>query len=207
MANKKRVYWDSCNWISLINDNEEKDRAAYLSYIYEQAKNGEIEILTSTFTLAEVFKLRCENAIKQLPEEKDKNFEELLDQPFVVYVQLTRDIGRYARRLLRRIEGLKIPQDAIHLASAAINNVDELHTFDHNHLLPLDQKIDRKDGKKLTICIPPTPPIKQQPDLFESSSNQAATKNDNNKVSINHEEKPREKENVGGNKESINIPE
>lgn len=165
----KRVYWDSCNWIGLINDEEKK--IASLRYVYEQAKNKEIEILTSTFTLSEVYRLKCEDGEKRLPEDKDKIFEELLDQEFVFHVTVTREIGIYARRLLRRIDGLKCPQDAIHLASAAINNVDELHTFDGNHLLPFDQKIDRKDGQKLRICAPPNPPVSQV-GLFESQDHQ-----------------------------------
>jgi hypothetical protein len=69
LAEIKRVYWDSCNWIGLINEEEKKIVA--LRDIYEQAKNDKVEILTSTFTLAEVFKLSCEDAETQLPEEKD----------------------------------------------------------------------------------------------------------------------------------------
>jgi len=165
LADTTRVYWDSCNWIAFINQDED-DRTERLNYVYNQAKSGEFEILTSTFTLAEVFRLKCENSEKQLPEEKDLIFEECLDQPFIVYVQLTREVGKYARRLLRRTNGLRKPQDAIHLASAAIHNVDELHTFDSNHLLPLNNQIERRDGKKLTICIPQiaTPDI--QGELF-----------------------------------------
>ncbi|MGA3280128.1 MAG: PIN domain-containing protein [Smithella sp.] len=156
MTKIKRVYWDSCNWIELINE-ENEDRLKPLRYFFELAQNKEVEILTSTFTLAEVFKLRCENAAKQLPEEKDKIFEDFLGQPFVILVQVTREIGTYARRLLRRLDGLKVPQDAIHLATAAIYNVDELHTFDTDHLISLDKKVERKDGQKLKICLPSIP--------------------------------------------------
>lgn len=156
LANKQRVYWDSCNWIGLIN--EEKNKIEHLHHILDRAKKKEIEILTSAFTLAEVFKTSCEEAEKSLPEEKDRVFEEYLMQEFVVFVQVTWDIGIYARKLLRRIEGLKKPQDAIHLASAAYYNVDEVHTFDRNHMLPFNNMIDRRDGQKLKICIPPLPP-------------------------------------------------
>jgi len=200
------VYWDSCNWIGLIN--EDPNKIVNLRYVYDQAKKGEIEILTSTFALAEVFRLRCENAIKHLPEEKDQIFEDCLDQEFVLYVQVTRDIGRYARRLLRRTEGLKKPQDAIHLASAAMNNVDELHTFDGDHLLPLDGKIDRKDGTKLTICIPPIPsPIPSQGDLFEETSEQPATDTDAAEELANHEETTDKEDPVKGIEESISAQE
>jgi predicted nucleic acid-binding protein len=206
LSNKiKRVYWDSCNWIGLINDDEKNTEP--LRYVYQQAKNKEIEILTSTFTLAEVYRLKCESGEKQLPEDKDKIFEEFIDQEFVVPVAVTREIGKYARRLLRRTDGLKRPQDAIHLASAAINNVDELHTFDGNHLLPLDQKIDRKDGKKLRICMPELPPADPQAVLvFEKET--PATKGESvgdNKESENNEKAKEETKSIEGNQCSTDV--
>jgi len=169
LTKKKRVYWDSCSWIGLIN--EEKDKIISLRYVYGLAEKNEIEILTSTFALAEVFKLKCENSTNQLSEEKDQILEDLFDQAFVIPVAVTRDIGIYARRLLRRIEGLKKPQDAIHLASAAFYNVDELHSFDEDHLIPLDNQIERRDYQKLKICFPPSPPVEPQQKLFRESTN------------------------------------
>lgn len=201
------MYWDSCNWIGLINEDE--NRIAPLRYIYQQGQNNEIEILTSTFTLAEVFRLKCEDSEKQLPEEKDQIFEETLDQEFVVYVQLTRDIGKYARRLLRRTEGLKSPQDAIHLASAAWNNVDELHTFDGNHLLPLDGKIERRDGQKLKICmpqVPPEPPVQCEMEEVLKQPIEQPTKNDDSKKEpLNDEETGQEEKSAEGNESSSNV--
>lgn len=153
MANKKRVYWDSCNWIGLIM--EEENKIGRLRYVIELAKRKELEILSSTFTLAEVFKLKCEDAEKELPEEKDQLFEDFMGQDFVVYAAVTEDIGKLGRRLLRKLDGLKKPQDAIHLATAAWHNVDEMHTFDREHLIPFDNRVTRRDGQKLKICFPP----------------------------------------------------
>ena len=48
--------------------------------------------------------------------------------------------------------GLK-PLDAVHVASALLANVDEMHTFD-DKLLRLNERIDKKDGKRLRICKP-----------------------------------------------------
>lgn len=163
MARKRRAYWDSCAWIGLICEEEDKIKAC--RHVIEQARRGELQILTSTFTLAEVYRLKCEESEKALPEEKDQIFEEFLSQEFIVYIQLTQDVGIYARRLLRRAEGLKKPQDAIHLASAAIYNADEFHTFDRDDLLRLDGKIDREDGEKLKICTPPIPSEPAQTEL------------------------------------------
>ncbi|MGD0168512.1 MAG: PIN domain-containing protein [Smithella sp.] len=189
MIDKKRVYWDSCNWIGLIN--EEDAKVKQLRYVLDKAKNGEVEILTSTFTLAEVFRLKCEKSEKSLPEEKDQLFEQLLDEPFIVYVQVTRDIGIYARKLLRRIDGLKCPQDAIHLASAAFYNVDELHTFDGNHLLPFDGKIERRDGEKLKICEPQFPPA--QSNIFVDVLKKETINIDSDKEYLIDKEKDEEK--------------
>ena len=43
------------------------------------------------------------------------------------------------------------PPDACHLATAALANVDEMHTFDRK-LLDLNGLIDKLDGTKLKIC-------------------------------------------------------
>lgn len=191
----------------MINEDEDEKKTAPLRYIYKQGQNGEIEILTSTFALAEVFRLKCEDSEKQLPEEKDQIFEDILDQEFVVYVQLTREIGRFARRLLRRTEGLKVPQDAIHLASAAWNNVDELQTFDGNHLLHLDGEVERRDGQKLKICIPQVPPAQcEMEDVLKQLTEkpeQPTKSDDNAKEALNDEAKETKNREAGAAKRSI----
>jgi hypothetical protein len=48
--------------------------------------------------------------------------------------------------------GLK-PPDAVHIATACISGVDEMHTFD-DRLLGMDGIIDKSDGTKLKICKP-----------------------------------------------------
>ncbi len=146
-------------WIGLIN--EEEGRLVACRHAIKQAEVKEVVILTSTFTLAEVFKKKCEGVNKGLAQAKDAMFEEFLEQDYVVYIQLDRDVGILARRILRSINALPDktlkPQDAIHLASAALHNVDKFHTFNGSDLLSLDGLIDREDGEKLKICTPPQP--------------------------------------------------
>jgi hypothetical protein len=48
--------------------------------------------------------------------------------------------------------GLK-PLDAVHLASASVANVEEMHTFD-KRLIDLNDVITKSDGTKLRICRP-----------------------------------------------------
>jgi hypothetical protein len=122
------------------------------------ARNGDVEIWTSTYTLAEVFKRKCDKVQTGLDEEKDIIFEDFLDQDFVVYAQVDADVGKIACRLLRRHPELKKPPDAIHLATAVIHNCDEFHTADEDNPLPLNGRIVRLDKANLLICKPPEPP-------------------------------------------------
>jgi predicted nucleic acid-binding protein len=142
-------------WISLINQEAGKVRRC--QHVIDLAQKGEVQIWTSSLTLAEVFKRKCEGATLSIADAHDADFERYIEQDFLVEVQLDHDIGVLARRLLRAHPELKKPADAIHLASAALNNVEELHTFDGDNLLNLSGKIARRDGKPLVICLPPEP--------------------------------------------------
>ena len=148
-------------WIGIIND--EAGKADICSHHLELAKKGEIQIWSSTITLAEVFKKKCGTVTVAIDPARDEDFEKYLEQDFVVDVQVDREIGILARRLLRKHSELKKPMDAVHLASAMLNNVDEFHTFDEDNLLPLNGKVNRRDGKPLHILKPTIPAGTQIP--------------------------------------------
>lgn len=157
MAAPKKVYWDSNVWLGFIND--EAGKAERCRNVLREARLGAVEIWTSTLTLAEVFKVSSEKGQPfPLPKNGDVEFEKFVGQGFVVIVQVDADVGIDARRLLRQHAMLKKPADGIHLASALANNVDEMHTFDGENLIPLSGKVNRADGTALTICLPPMPP-------------------------------------------------
>lgn len=152
----KKIYWDSCVWLALIN--EEVGRVERCKYVISEARKGNVQIWTSTLTLAEVFRRKCSETWVELPESKDSDFENYLEQEFFVVAQLDVDLGVLSRRLLRQHSELKKPPDGIHLATAAFHNVDEMHTFDDENLTPLSGKINRSDGVALVICHPPEDP-------------------------------------------------
>ena len=54
-SNNHRRYWDSCNWISLIAEDE-VERANICERILEDAADGTGVVITSALTLAEVVK-------------------------------------------------------------------------------------------------------------------------------------------------------
>lgn len=165
----KRVYWDSCTFLGLIN--QEPGKASDCAAVWKEAEDGDVIIYTSFFTFAEVFKAKCsEPSSKPLSEDGDKKIEQLLRQKWVRPLVVDERIGTAARRLMRLHPQCKKPSDGIHLASALAISVDEMHTYDGSDLLGLDGKINCLDGKPLRICKPkPTPKLPPPPkpaDLF-----------------------------------------
>lgn len=171
MADPKKVYWDACTWLSLIN--QQAGRAECCRYVISEARAGNIEIWTSAFTLAEVFKKSIgDGKPLSLDESKDLEFEQYIQQDFLVVVQVDVDVGVLARRLLRKHPKLRKPADGIHLATAVLYNLDEFHTYDGDNLLVLNGEVKRQDGKPLVICQPPQDP---HPRLFNDGQDDAST--------------------------------
>ena len=178
MAPPKKVYWDTCVWLGLLN--QVPDKLPRCEYVLSLARKKDVEIWTSALTLAEVFKISPApgQPARRLTEEDDAKFEEYLEQDFVVLVQVDLDIGRMARRLLRQHDPLKKSPDAIHLAAAVLHDLDEFHTFDGDNILPLNGLVNRADGAALVICQPPEPPPPVQPPLIEYPEEEQAAPDD-----------------------------
>ncbi|MCY4674839.1 MAG: PIN domain-containing protein [Bacteroidetes bacterium] len=158
-----KYYWDACLWIDLIN-RENQDRVDRCLHVINLVGNKNAELYTSAFTLAEVYKVKCHGDRVQLPENKDQDFEDYLRNNVEV-LQVTQNVGMVARRLLREYPKLKKPQDAVHVASCLVYDVDVLHTFDSNHLTRFDDHLICFNGKRLSICEPPQLPNPK--DLFD----------------------------------------
>lgn len=122
--------------------------------VWREAEKGKAVIYTSFFAFTEVFKAKCEGPAKPLSEDDDKRVEEFLRQRWIKPVVVDELIAVAARRLMRHHMECKKPTDGVHLATALVLNVDEMHTFDGSDLLKLSGKVLRADGKPLVICIP-----------------------------------------------------
>jgi predicted nucleic acid-binding protein len=115
--------------------------------VIDDAGKGAIDIFTSALSLAEVSK-QPPGTLGGVDKIKD-----FFENDYIVVVQLDRRTGELAREFMQKgYAGLK-PLDAVHLASAARANVEEMHTFDQK-LLDLDEKITKADGTPLRICKP-----------------------------------------------------
>ena len=157
-----KYYWDACIWIELITQAD-KNRVERCRYVIDLAKKGKAELWTSAFTLAEVWKKKCDADNVGIQEAQDRAFENFIESEFVKKINVDVDVGNMARRLLRRHPTIGKPQDAIHVASCLLSNLDELHTFDGRDLLKFDGLLPRRDKVKLKICEPPAP---KEPDMF-----------------------------------------
>ncbi len=115
--------------------------------VISAAVNGQIEIATSTFSFTEVCK---EPKIRDQAQDKIADF---FENDYVLPINLDRAVAERGRELMMKGYSKLKPADACHLASAAIANAEEMHTFD-DKLLALDGKIGKLDGTKLKICKP-----------------------------------------------------
>lgn len=150
MSDRQRVYWDACAWLGMLNGEGEKQAA--LEHVWAKALNGEVEIWTSAFCIAEVYRLKCEKEWTALSPENDQKINDAFEQDFVKTVQVDTDIAKLAKTLLRTHEKLTKPSDAIHLATAVYWNLDQLHTYDGSDLLGLP--VQTSEGKELLVCKP-----------------------------------------------------
>ncbi len=90
-------------------------------------------------------------------------FESLIESGLVKPILLDLQVAKVARRLCRKHPILRKPQDAVHVASCIVANIDELHTFDVQDLIRLDGQIMLKNGTPLKISEPPA----SLPKLFD----------------------------------------
>jgi predicted nucleic acid-binding protein len=141
--------------------------------VLDEAAAGRIQVWTSALSLAEVFKVKCGGETATLPADKDPVFGDFLSKEYIVRVSVTVEIATFARTLLRQC--IKKPNDAIHVATAALLNLDELHTYDEKDILPLNGMIKRADGELLKIMRPPEPPPGTKMPLLEAKKADAAS--------------------------------
>ena len=131
---RRRIYWDSNCWLSLINAVPE--RVPILKSLLSDSKNelGDITLVTSVISKVEVAFAQSEYQGNQLDRAVEEAIDSLWADTAVTLIEFHDRIGLEARELIRsglyREWSLK-PMDAIHLATAKSFGVDEFHTYDN----------------------------------------------------------------------------
>jgi predicted nucleic acid-binding protein len=128
----ERYYWDANLFLEYINGV-----AAHLPVLDDmlaRSRNGEIEIVTSTWSISEVAFAEVERQQRALLPGIEAKIDQLwADRKAIKLIESHEVIHRETRRLLREAMalGLKLQsKDAIHLASAINVKAARLHTFD-----------------------------------------------------------------------------
>lgn len=153
MANSERVYWDACALLGLVND--EAGRKTELKNVYQQARNVQLEVWTSTISIVEANRLKPEPGNpKPISPDNLSTLDDVFFQPFVKLVALDILISRMVRKLIRETPGLGKKLDAIHLATALFWSLPIMHTYDGSDLLHLDREMKCRDGSYLRILEP-----------------------------------------------------
>lgn len=141
MPGQRRVWCSSV----IIDYLQGADRAKPdCQLIVEQAERGEIEILVSTLTIAEVTNLRG-----VIPDEAEASILEFFRRSYIVLVTVDIGVAEVARRL-RRTHGLKTV-DSVHMATALHHGVSILESYDEDLL-----KLSEKEGQPFLTIRPPT---------------------------------------------------
>lgn len=158
-ASGPRVYWDSCVFIDYIE--REPGIIATLDAIVAAAERDELQIVTSTLSMAEVAFATSE----RMPGPVDPAMFAIADamwsdRRLVTAVEVDAVVAMLAREIIRRglNEGRSLkPPDAIHLATARQYSCSDFHTT--------DDRLQRWNGE----WMPVRPPFTAIPMLpFES---------------------------------------
>lgn len=153
MGKPARIYWDSCAWIGLLNGEPDKKRE--LEIVYGNARNGKVELWTSTLAMIECRTISVEKGTSRPYSEANETLiSDIFKQPFVKAIPITVDIAEEARRLWRITPEIGKYQDAVHVASTLRWSVPLMHTYDRADLLGLSESLNCRDSQPLIICYP-----------------------------------------------------
>jgi predicted nucleic acid-binding protein len=170
---KASIYWDSCVFLDRLKRHPQ--RIDVLEAITDAADAGDLLIVTSSITIAEVARLPD---IDLTTDQQATTINAFFEHPWISVRFVDEVIAKEAQRL-KRIEGVSTC-DAVHLATALRYRIPVMHTYDglmtdgtiaaKPKLLAFDKLLG--DDPKLRIEPPsdprpqPSPELPEEPGLF-----------------------------------------
>ena len=150
MKEFRRYYWDSGVFCSFLS--EEENRWQIVEDLLKEGHAGRLEIVTSSFALVEVLKLKGHTPINAAAEDELKTF---FEYPFIKFVNADRDICEAARAFVWKHK--MASKDALHMATAhRASTVLQIHG-----LFSWDSDFVRLSGKQ-RIGFPISHPFLEQ---------------------------------------------
>ncbi|MEP1931299.1 MAG: type II toxin-antitoxin system VapC family toxin [Roseibium sp.] len=120
----EKIYWDSDCFLGHFQ--AEAGKAEKCDGVLQRAERGEVLIVTSALTLAEVLWMR---GGPRLPIAKAELVQKFFRRSYIRVYNVTRKISESAQLIVW--EGGIKPKDAIHVATAIDLGVTALETFDN----------------------------------------------------------------------------
>ena len=139
----ERRYWDSNCFLGWLQ--AEDGRIEPCRQVLNLASRGDVEIITSALTIAEVLNLQGHQPISA---DKRRQVIDFFKHSYIITMSITRRIAEESREMVWD-HGIK-PKDALHVATALSAKVDVFNTFDQ----PLIGKSLKVGNPKLRIEIP-----------------------------------------------------
>ena len=134
VSSRRRIYWDSCVWLSYINGYPARLPVLETLLADSRSQLADIELVTSTIAQTEVAFALTEKESHTLDSEVEAKIDALwTDRRTITLVEYHTAIAREARDLIRlgiEYDWQLKPLDAIHLATARWLRVYEFHTYD-----------------------------------------------------------------------------
>ncbi len=148
-----RRYWDSDCFLGLLQ--AEADKEALCRAVLNEAERGNVIIITSALTIAEILRLRGRTP---LPKAVRQKVTEFFKKEYISVRNVTRRIAEEARDLVWD-HGIK-PKDAIHVATALDARLPLMKTFDEDLIKKSGQL-----GRPALLISKPQPPIQSEFDF------------------------------------------
>lgn len=152
MPTRPKYYWESSTFLAWITDEPTRtaEEKAGLTEIVAEIDAGKAILVTSAITSGEVLEAN-------LTDEQKKRYDLVLKRPMTVKHNVDIRVSELAGKIRDHYNRLPPDQrrkirlpDAIHLATAILLQVDELHSLDP-HMLSLNGNVA---GHNLRICKP-----------------------------------------------------
>jgi predicted nucleic acid-binding protein len=124
-----KIYWDSTAFICFLKKMEGERRKICEDVLYH-ARDGNVQLFTSTFTVAEVIRPQIGDALgtRLISAEEIAEIQGMFQWPWIKKVDLDQRVARKAVELERDYS--LSTADSIHAASAIIARVDVLQHWE-----------------------------------------------------------------------------
>ncbi len=152
----QRRYWDSCAFLGWLA--QEADKVGDCEGVIRGAEAGNVQIVTSSWTLVEVIKIKGQ---RPLPATVDSTIREFFKHEWIIVRQLDRVTAEDARELVWKY-GFSAT-DSVHVASAVRAHLNQMDTFDDGLI--------RRSGEIGSLVISrPNLPLQLELDLLENAN-------------------------------------